>query len=58
MSTTHVRTVRCPVCGGQARVTVDGADDAARSHAHVRDYDCPNGCRVDDETVRQLIGAQ
>jgi hypothetical protein len=49
--------LRCPVCGGRARATVEWSECAGAPHGEVCDYRCPNDCIVDPETVREIIGA-
>ena len=51
-------TLRCPVCGLQARATIHWTERGGAPHAEVTGYWCPNGDRVDAESVREIIGAQ
>jgi hypothetical protein len=50
--------MRCPSCGSTAQVELDWAPDGTGPHADVRRYDCPNGCQVDEATIRNIVGAQ
>jgi hypothetical protein len=50
-------SLRCPVCGKQARATVEWSERQGAPHAEVCDYHCPSGCAVDAATVREIIGA-
>ena len=50
--------VTCPVCGETATTRIRWQAEGDTPHAEIESYTCPTGCQVDDETVRQLIGAQ
>lgn len=51
-------TIICPICGKRATVTLDWIEERDTVHAEVVRYECPTGCRVDAESVREIIGAQ
>lgn len=46
-------TLRCPNCGmdATARIRAEGT-----GRVHVLGYDCPSGCVVDEEAIRQIVG--
>ncbi len=47
-------TIKCPTCGRDAQARVTRRDDGGRTD--VEAFQCPSGCDVDDEAVRQIIG--
>lgn len=48
-------TLQCPTCGARATAELRRSSmDATR--VEVSRYSCPNGCTVDTETVRQIVG--
>lgn len=48
--------LRCPSCGSQATALLVWHDAPEAPHPTVKEYRCPRGCRVDEETVRSVIG--
>jgi hypothetical protein len=42
----------------RATVTLDWLEEHDVVHADVAGYECPSGCRVDAESIREIIGAQ
>jgi hypothetical protein len=52
---TDPTAVRCPGCGSQADVQVRrSAADPVRPE--IESFECPQGCAVDPESIRQIIG--
>ncbi|MGI8678700.1 MAG: hypothetical protein ACR2LX_08465 [Jatrophihabitans sp.] len=47
-------TIKCPKCGQDMPVQVSRRDSGGLTD--VESVECPNGCEVDDEAVRQIIG--
>lgn len=59
MDRTETTDIRCPVCAGAAKVTVEWTDQGFDTpHGEVTAFRCPNGCDVDPGTMRTMIGVQ
>jgi hypothetical protein len=57
MSTTTETTLRCPACTKHATARLEWSEKDGVQHCEVRQYQCPGGCAVDPQTVREIIGA-
>jgi post-segregation antitoxin (ccd killing protein) len=58
MSARATTTIMCPICRKRATVTLSWTEENDTMHAEVADYECPTGCQVDAESIREIIGAQ